>query len=55
MPVFIFGGAEKWFRQVFDKNFTDIVQEVSPSEIAQIYMTSLAGNLKHVNAISNCP
>src|SRR6266498_4380722 len=29
MPVFMFGGAEEWFRRVFDKNFTDVVQEVS--------------------------
>jgi len=43
MPVFMFGSAEDWFRRVFDKNFTDAVQEVSPDEIAQIYMTILAG------------
>jgi hypothetical protein len=43
MPVFMFGGVEEWFRRVFDKNFTDVVQEVSPGEIAQIYMTILAG------------
>jgi hypothetical protein len=43
MPMFMFGGVEEWFRRVFDKNFTDVVQEVSPDEIAQIYMTILAG------------
>ena len=43
MPVFMFGGAEEWFKRVFDKNLTDVVQEVSPEEIAQIYMTILAG------------
>jgi hypothetical protein len=43
MPVFMFGGAEEWFRRVFDKNFTDVVQEVSLDEISQIYMTILAG------------
>ena len=46
MPVFMFGGVEEWFRRVFDKNFTDVVQEVSPDEIAQIYMTILAGKPK---------
>jgi len=43
MPVFMFGGAEEWFKRVFDKNLTDVVQEVSPDEFAQIYMTTLAG------------
>ncbi len=43
MPMFMFGGVEEWFKRVFDKNFTDVVQEVSPDEIAQIYMTLLAG------------
>ena len=43
MPVFMFGGSEGWFRRVFDKNFTDVVHEVSPDEISQIYMTILAG------------
>src|SRR5918995_1387135 len=43
MPMFMFGGTEKWFERVFDKNFMDVVQEVSPDEIAQIYMTILAG------------
>lgn len=43
MPVFMFGSAEEWFKRVFAKNFADIVQEVSPDEIAQIYMTILAG------------
>src|SRR5215207_925512 len=43
MPVFMFGGAEEWFRRVFHKNFMDVVQEVSPDEIAQIYMTILPG------------
>jgi hypothetical protein len=42
----MFGGVEEWFRRVFDKNFTDVVQEVSPDEIAQIYMTILAGKTK---------
>lgn len=56
MPVFMFRGAEEWFRRVFDKNFTDVVQEVSPDQIAQIYMTILAGNLRNVNAIyRSCP
>ena len=43
MPVFMFGGLEEWFRRVFGKNFTDVVQEISTDEIAQIYMTILAG------------
>ena len=43
MPVSMFGGVEEWFRRVFDKNFTDVVQEVSADEIAQVYMTILAG------------
>jgi hypothetical protein len=43
MPVFMLGGTEEWFKRVFDKNFTGVVQEVSPDEIAQIYMTILAG------------
>jgi hypothetical protein len=43
MPVFMFGGTEEWFKRVFDKNFTAVVQEVSADEIAQIYMTILAG------------
>ena len=46
MPMFMFGGAEKWFKRVFDKNFPDVVQEVSPDEITQIYMTILAGKLE---------
>jgi hypothetical protein len=43
MPVFMSGGAEDWFKRVFDKNFTDLVQEVSPDEISRIYMLILAG------------
>src|SRR5689334_23294643 len=39
MPVFMFGGAEKWYQRTFGKNFQDVVQEVSPDEIAQIYLT----------------
>ena len=46
MPVFIFGGAEKWYQRTFGKNFQDVVQEVSPDEIEQIYMTILAGKPK---------
>jgi hypothetical protein len=46
MPVFMFGGAEKWYQRTFGKNFQDVVQEVSPDEIAQIYMTILAGKPK---------
>ena len=43
MPMFMFGGAEKWYQQTFGKNFQDVVQEVSVDEIAQIYITLLAG------------
>ena len=43
MPAFMFGGAEKWYQRTFGKNFQDMVQEVSRDEIAQIYMTVLAG------------
>ncbi len=43
MPVFMFGGAEKWYQRTFGKNFQDVVQEVSPDEIAQIYLTLLMG------------
>ena len=43
MPVFMFGGVEKWYQRIFGKNFQDVVQEVSPDEISQIYMTILAG------------
>ena len=39
--MFMFGGLEEWFRRVFDQNFTDIVQQVSLEEIAEIYMTIL--------------
>ena len=46
MPAFMFGGAEKWYQRTFGKNFQDVVQEVSPDEIAQIYMTILAGKPK---------
>ena len=46
MPMFMFGGAEKWYQRTFGKNFQDVVQEVSPEEIAQIYMTILAGKPK---------
>ena len=43
MPVFMFGGAEKWYQRTFGKNFQDVVQEVSADEIAQVYMTILTG------------
>ena len=43
MPVFMFGGLEKWYRETFGKNFQDVVQEVSPDEISQIYVTLLVG------------
>jgi hypothetical protein len=43
MPMFMFGGAEKWYQRTFGKNFQDVVQEVSLDEIAQIYLTLLAG------------
>jgi hypothetical protein len=43
MPAFVFGGAEKWYQRTFGKNFQDVVQEVSPDEIAQIYLTLLMG------------
>jgi hypothetical protein len=43
MPVFMFGGAEKWYQRRFGKNFQDVVQEVPWDEIAQIYLTLLAG------------
>jgi hypothetical protein len=43
MPAFMFGGAEKWYQRIFGKNFQAVVQEVSPDEIAQIYLTLLAG------------
>jgi hypothetical protein len=43
MPAFMFGGAEKWYQRTFGKNFQDVVQEVSLDEIAQIYLTLLAG------------
>ena len=43
MPIFMFGGAEKWYQRTFGKNFQDVVQEVSPDEIAQIYVTLLVG------------
>ena len=34
MPMFVFGGAEKWYQRTFGKNFQDVVQEVSLDEIA---------------------
>src|SRR5512138_859954 len=37
MPVFMFGSVEKWYQRTFAKNLQDVVQEVSPDEIAQIY------------------
>lgn len=43
MPMFMFGGAEKWYQSTFGKNFRDVQQEVSPDEILQIYQTILAG------------
>jgi hypothetical protein len=43
MPVFMFGGHDEWYQRAFGKNFSDAVQEVSKDEIAQIYMTILAG------------
>ena len=43
MPAFMFGGAEKWYQRTFGKNFQDVVQEVSPDEISQIYLTIVAG------------
>jgi hypothetical protein len=43
MPAFMFGGLEDWYQRTFGKNFSDGVQEVSKDEIAQIYMTILAG------------
>jgi hypothetical protein len=43
MPMFMFGGIEKWYRENFGKNFQDVVQEVSPDEISQIYVTLLVG------------
>lgn len=46
MPVFRFGGAEEWYQRTFGKNFQDVLQEVSPDEISQIYMTTLAGKPK---------
>ncbi|HEX9385480.1 MAG TPA: hypothetical protein VF918_04110 [Anaerolineales bacterium] len=36
MPMFMFGGAEKWYQRAFGKRFTDVVQEVSPDEISQM-------------------
>ena len=46
MPVFMFGGVEKWYQRTFGMNLQDVVQEVSPDGIAQIYMTILAGKPK---------
>jgi hypothetical protein len=46
MPVFMFGGAEKWYQRTFGKNFQDVVQGVSPDEVEEIYMTILAGKPK---------
>ena len=43
MPVFMFGGAEKWYQRTFGKNFQDVMREVSLDEIAQIYLTLLVG------------
>jgi hypothetical protein len=43
MPAFMFGGLEDWYQRTFGKNFSNAVQEVSKDEIAQIYMTILAG------------
>jgi len=43
MPAFMFGGLENWYQRTFGKNFSDVVQEVSRDEIAQIYLTILAG------------
>jgi hypothetical protein len=43
MPAFVFGGVEKWYQRTFGKNFLDVVQEVSPDEISQIYLTILVG------------
>jgi hypothetical protein len=43
MPAFVFGGVEKWYQRAFGKNFLDVVQEVSPDEISQIYLTILEG------------
>ena len=43
MPAFVFGGVEKWYQRTFGKNFLEVVQEVSPDEISQIYLTILVG------------
>lgn len=43
MPILMLDGVEDWFKGVFGKNFTRVVQEISVDEIAQIYMTILAG------------
>jgi hypothetical protein len=43
MPAFMFGGLEDWYQRTFGKNFSNAVQEVSKDEIAQIYLTILAG------------
>jgi hypothetical protein len=43
MPAFMFGGVEKWYQRTFGKNFQDVVQEVSPDEISQIYLTIRVG------------
>ena len=43
MPAFMFGGHEEWYHRAFGKNFSDAVQDVSKDEIAQIYLTILAG------------
>ena len=43
MPAFMFGGHKEWYHRAFGKNFSDAVQDVSKDEIAQIYLTILAG------------
>ena len=39
----MFGGLEDRYQRIFGKNFSNAVQEVSKDEVAQIYMTILAG------------
>jgi hypothetical protein len=43
MPIFMFGGHDEWYQRAFGMNFSDAVQEVSKDEVAQIYLTVLAG------------
>ena len=43
MPAFMFGGVEQWYQRAFGKSFMEVVREVPREEIAQIYMTILAG------------